>query len=459
MSQTVIIGGSDAGISAALRIRELNAQTDVTVLVADAYPGFSICGLPFFLSGEVTDWHILAHHKAEEFEEQGIRLLLNQRAEKILPETKRVRTISSEGQTQEVTYDKLLIATGADSARPPITGLDEAGVFLLRWMADGFAMQQFIEQKNPRRCVIIGGGYIGLEMADAMTRRGIEVTLLEFAPEILTTLDPTLGRLIRTELESKGVRVITGRAVQSIEHKNDSLIVHTANGETSTADMVLIATGVKPSTQLAQTSGIALGIAGAIRVDRNMSTNIPDILAAGDCAETWHRILKSKVYMPLGTTAHKQGRVAGENMVGGNREFQGSLGTQVVKVFDCIAGGTGLRDVQAARAGFDPLTIMLTSLDHNAYCSGAREMNICITGDRRTGHLLGAQIVGHRDSEVAKRIDTVAAALFDGMMVENICDLDLSYTPPLSSPWDPIQKAAMHWSTLNLRPGRWKEPV
>ena len=449
MAHIVIVGGSDAGISAALRIKELNVSTQVTIVVADAYPGFSICGLPFFLSGEVLDWRALAHHKAEEFEEQGIRLVLNQRAEVVFPGEKRVRINSGSGQVQDITYDKLLIATGAESARPPVTGLDEAGVFLLRWMADGFAIQRFIEQKNPRRSVIIGGGYIGLEMADAMAHRGIEVTLLEFAPEILTTMDAALGKLIRAELESRGVKVITGRTVRSIEKRKDGLLVHSATGETAAADMVLVATGVKPSTRLAQTAGVALGVGGAIRVDRTMHTNVPDVLAAGDCTETWHHILNSAVYVPLGTTAHKQGRVAGENMVGGNSEFQGSLGTQAVKVFDRVAAGTGLRDAQSARAGFDPLTITLYTPDHNAYYQGAKEMAVCITGDRRTGRLLGAQIVGHRDSEVAKRVDIIAAALYAGMLVEDIHDLDLTYTPPLSSPWDPLQKAAMQWIRIS----------
>ena len=323
--------------------------------------------------------------------------------------------------------------------------MDQTGVFLLRWMADGFALQQFIEKENPREAVIIGGGYIGLEMADALIHRGLGVTLLEFAPEILTTMDPALGKLVRAELESKGVRVFTGRGIQSIERKDGNLLVHSASGEVSTADMVLVAAGVKPSTNLAQTAGIALGVGGAIQVDRKMATGIQDILAAGDCVETWHHLLKNKVYMPLGTTAHKQGRIAGENMAGGNREFQGSMGTQVVKVFDRIAAGTGLRDVRAAKVGFDPLAITLTTLDRNAYRSEAREMTICMTGDRNTGRLLGVQIVGHRESEVAKRIDIVAGALFDGLLVENLCDLDLSYTPPLSSPWDPIQKAAIQW--------------
>jgi NADPH-dependent 2,4-dienoyl-CoA reductase/sulfur reductase-like enzyme len=445
MPHMLIVGGSDAGISAAQRIRELNEPADVTVVVADAYPAFSICGLPFLLSGEVSDWHLLAHHSAEELEKQGIQLLLNQHAEVIQPEIKKVRTISPEGQTREIAYDKLLIATGAESTRPPIGGLEEAGVFFLRWMADGFAMQQFIEQENPSKAIIIGGGYIGLEMADALTRRGLEVTILEFASEILTTMDPVFGHLIRMELESSGVRVVTGRAVQNIERKDAHLLVHAASGETETADMVLVATGVKASSTLAQAAGIELGVAGAIKVDRSMATSAPDILAAGDCAETWHHTLKSDVYMPLGTTAHKQGRVAGENMVGGHQEFQGSLGTQVVKVFNRIAAGTGLRDVSAVKAGFEPLTVTLTTLDHNAYYSGAEEMHIGVTGDRRTGRLLGAQIVGHANSEVAKRIDIVATAIFSNLLVENLIDLDLSYTPPLSSPWEPVQKATMKW--------------
>jgi len=445
----LIIGGSDAGISAALRIKELNPRADVTVVLADSYPGFSICGLPFLLSGEVTDWRKLAHHRTDELEKQGIALLIDQRAESIIPQEKSVKVVSRDGQARDITYDRLLIATGAESTRPPIAGLDEAGVFLLRWMSDGFAMQQFIEQHKTKQVVIIGGGYIGLEMADAMVRRGLEVTILEFAPEILTTLDTSVGRLIHTELEYKGVKVITGRGVNSIEREGGNLLVRTTAAETYAADMVLVATGVKPATQVAQKSGIALGVAGAIRIDRKMNTNIPDILAAGDCAETWHHVLEESVYMPLGTTAHKQGRVAGENMAGGSREFEGSLGTQVVKVFDLIAAGTGLRDKQAAAAGFDPLTVTFTSLDRNAYYQGAKEMTSYITGDRRSGRLLGAQIVGHRDSEVAKRIDIIAASLYNGMQVEDLCDLDLSYTPPLSSPWDPVQKAAMQWSSLS----------
>ena len=197
--------------------------------------------------------------------------------------------------------------------------------------------------------------------------------------------------------------------------------------------------------ELAQTAGIGLGTGKAIHVDRRMATEMADIWAAGDCVQTWHRMLERHVYMPLGTTAHKQGRVAGENMLGGVCEFQGSLGTQVVKVLDQVAARTGLRDREASEAGFDALTVSLTSWDHKVYYPGAKELHIRLTGDRSTGRLLGAQLVGHRESEVSKWVDIIATALYHGMAVKELCDLNLSYTPPLSYPWDPVQMAAMQW--------------
>lgn len=445
MSHILIIGGSDAGISAALRIKELDRQSDVTLVVADSYPGYSICGLPFFLSGEVSDWKTLAHYKTQEFEDLGIHLLLNQRAGNILTCDKTVDIVSAEGKQNQLHYNKLLIATGAEPARPTIIGLEQAGVFFLRCMEDGFVMQRYLDEERPKRVIIIGGGYIGLEMADAMTLRGLKVVVLEYLPEILASLDPEMGRLIRTELELKGVKVIVGKAVESIIRQNGCLQVRTTSAETETADMVLVATGVKASNKLAKTAAITLGASGAIRVDRTMCTNVPDVLAAGDCAETWHRIIRNYVYLPLGTTSHKQGRIAGENILGGQREFQGILGTQTVKVFDRVAAGTGLNSFQAAKAGFDALKVTITTLDHNPYYANAHELNIAIIGDHKTGQLLGAQAVGHFHSEISKRIDVVAGAIFNNLSVDDLSDLDLSYSPPLSSPWDPVQKASMQW--------------
>jgi NADPH-dependent 2,4-dienoyl-CoA reductase/sulfur reductase-like enzyme len=445
MNHILVIGGSDAGISAALRIKDIDPKAEVTVMAADAYPNFSICGLPFYLSGEVTDWRALAHRTTEEITRHGIDLLLNHRALAIDPQAKRVQVRSADGATRQIGYSKLLIATGAESTRPPIEGLNHSGVYFLRWMDDSFVVKRFINKESPKQTVIIGGGYIGLEMADALTHKGMAVTLMEFAPEVLTTLDPELGALVRAELQSKGVRVITGSAVQRISRSEKFLKVHTVAGETEKAEMVLVAAGARPSTELARSAAIELGAGKAIQVDRQMATKVTDIWAAGDCVQTWHRILKRHVYMPLGTTAHKQGRVAGENMIGGTCEFQGSLGTQVVKVFDRVAARTGLRDREAAEAGFNPLTVSQTFWDHKVYYPGAKELHIRLTGDRSTGSLLGAQLVGHRTSEVSKRVDIFATALYHGMAVKALCDLDLSYTPPLSSPWDPVQLAAMEW--------------
>jgi NADPH-dependent 2,4-dienoyl-CoA reductase/sulfur reductase-like enzyme len=454
MSKALIIGGSDAGISAALRIKEIAPQTHVTIVTADAYPNFSICGLPFYLSGEVVDWRTLAHRTISEIEQHGIGLLLDHKALAVDPEARQVHVHSVDGSNRQIGYDQLLIATGAESVSPPIEGIDQQGVFFLRWMDDSFAVKRFMDQAKPRRAVIIGGGYIGLEMADALARKGMRVVLMEFASEVLTTLDPDLGARIRAELQSRGVRVVLGQAVERIAREQDALAVHTASGESAAADLVLVATGARPATGLAQTAGIPLGAGSAIQVDRTMATRAAHIWAAGDCVQTWHRILHAMYTCP-GHHGPQAGPGGRRQHGGRQNEFQGSLGTQVVKVFDQVAARTGLRDKEAVGAGFDPLTVALTSWDHKVYYPGAKELHIRLTGDRSSGRLLGAQMVGHRKSEVSKRIDIVATALFHGMGVKELCDLDLSYTPPLSSPWDPVQMAAMQWCAKQreVKPG------
>jgi NADPH-dependent 2,4-dienoyl-CoA reductase/sulfur reductase-like enzyme len=302
-----------------------------------------------------------------------------------------------------------------------------------------------LKDRHRKTALIVGAGYIGMEMADALTYRGMEVTVVEFADSVLTTVDPEFGQRIRTELEEHGVRVATGVTVSRIERSGDGLVVHGAGSFEAAADIVLVAVGARPQADLAHTAGVELGTKGAIKVDRFMRTNVAGIYAAGDCVETWHRLLQQSSYLPLGTTAHKQGRVAGENAVGGSRLFEGSLGTQSVKIFDLVAARTGLRDGEAAAAGFDAVTVALESWDHKVYYPGARKMWIRVTGDRTSGRLLGAQILGHRGSEVSKRIDIFASALYNKMQVDELNDLDLSYTPPLSSPWDPVQMSAQAW--------------
>lgn len=449
MANILIIGGSDAGISAALRIREVAPQTKVRVLLADEYPNYSICGLPFFLSGETPEWRNLAHRTRQNLKSLGIELLLNHRVMAIDPDRKYVTATHlatpSGGESIRETYDALIIATGAVPRVPPISGLDRPGVFFLRWMEDGIRLQRFLEQQQPTSAVIIGGGYIGLEMADALTRRGLQVTLAGHAPTVLKTVDPDFGQQVAEELRRNGVNVITGVTVQDISAGREGMRISGTPGLQVQADMVLVVVGAVPASELAVSAGAQVDRHGAVRVDRRMETGVPNIFAAGDCVQTWHRLLKKPVYQPLGTTAHKQGRIAGENAVGGNKMFGGTLGTQVVKVFDTAIARTGLGAREAELAGYRPRTMESTSWDHKHYYPGAHPLRIRIIGDETTGRLLGAQIIGHYTGEVAKRIDIFTAAIFHSMQVEQLNDLDLSYTPPLGSPWDPVQIAAQDW--------------
>ena len=440
--EALIIGGSDAGISAALRMRELDRTVCPTVLLADEYPNYSICGLPFYLSGETPDWRSLAHRT--EFE--GIRLLKNHTATGIDPKERTVDVLDSKEDKQVLPYDCLLIATGARPVRPAIDGLGLAGVFSLRTMEDSFRVHHYLEKQSPSSAVIIGAGYIGVEMADALRHRGMAVTLVSRPKAVFPSVEEGFGHLIEEELKAHGVDIVTGVEVEKIESSEDCLLVSGSDGFQKQGHLVLYAVGVMPNSELARSAGIKTGKRGAISVDREMRTGVPAVFAAGDCVETYHRTLQRNSYMPLGTTGHKQGRVAGENMLGRTRAFEGAVGTQVVKIFGLIAARTGLKEAEAREAGFEPLTVESDVWDHKAYYPGAEKMRIRVTGDSSSGLLLGAQILGSVRSEVSKRIDVFAAALFHGMTVEALNDLDLSYTPPVSSPWDPVQMAAQHWA-------------
>ena len=289
-------------------------------------------------------------------------------------------------------------------------------------------------------------------MADALTFRGLRVTQMEQLEEVLPTVDPQLGALVHAELAAHGVEVLTGTTVQAISKASPGgagrlhVQATAADGTavTRAADMVLVVVGVRPETTLAADAGAALGVKSAIAVDPGMHTNLPDVFAAGDCVITHHRLL-GQTYLPLGTTAHKQGRVAGENALGGNRQFAGSLGTQVVKIFDQAAARTGLRNHEATAAGLDPVTIGSQADDHKAYYPGSHRIQMRVTGDRATGQFLGMQLFGHKNAEIAKRIDIAATAIFHHTTVDAISDLDLSYTPPLGSPWEAVQMGAQAW--------------
>lgn len=448
----VAIGGSDAGISAALRARELDPSTDVTVVVADSHPNFSICGIPYYFSGEVAPWQSLAHRTHADLEATGMTLRLNTLATEIDVAGQRLSLRAADGTESTLAYDELMVGTGALPSDAGITGLDklgpEDGVHVLHSMGDTFALERYLDERQPKTAVIVGAGYVGLEMAEALTVRGIVVTQLQRGPEVLSTLDPELGALVHAELDRHGVNVVTGVVVDHIGRDNLGLVVAgTKDGAmfAAEADLVLLVVGVKPNTDLLVRAGATLGAGGAVVVDESMRTGLPHVWAAGDGIVTHHRLL-GVTYLPLGTTAHKQGRIAGANAIGADERFAGVLGTQVVKVFDLVAARTGLREGEAVAAGFEPSSTTAVANDHKAYYPGAQPISIRITGDQSSRRLLGAQLVGALGTETAKRVDTYATALHHGMTVEQISDLDLSYTPPLGSPWDAVQMATQEWS-------------
>lgn len=442
---TLIIGGSDAGISAALRIKELEPQTKVTIILADEYPNFSICGIPFFISREVEHWKNLAHRTAEDIQALGIILRMNERVTQIDPASKTVRATNRDGVISQYPYDKLIIGTGAKSITPPIQGMDQEGVFTLRWIGEMKTIDTYLDQKEVKTAVVVGGGYIGLEMADALTLRGIKVHLVEYAPTILTTVDPEFGKIVQERLEAQDITITTQTLIQQIEKSEDGLLIKGNNNFETHADFVLVAVGAVPETDLAKSIGIETGIKGAIKVNEFMETNVPDIYAAGDCVETWHQLAQQFTYLPLGTTAHKQGRIAGAHAIGGTKAFRGVLGTQSIKLFDTVIARTGLNDKDAEHFGFKSFTLQTTFYDHKVYYPHAKDIHVRLTGEVGTKRLLGIQLLGSAGTEVSKRVDIVAVAIANNYTIEDLNDLDLSYTPPLSSPWDPVQMAAQQW--------------
>jgi NADPH-dependent 2,4-dienoyl-CoA reductase/sulfur reductase-like enzyme len=470
-----VVGGSDAGIEAARRCRELDPTVEVTVLVADEYPNLSICGLPYWHSREVPEWPSLAHRSVGDLEATGMRLLLNHQVTALNLPRRRLR-FTHDGNAGVLTFDRLVLGTGAQPVRPPIDGLDDLGpahgVHVLHTMPDALALDATVAQALNAEAgdagsgaaptaVVVGAGYVGLEMAEALTVRGLRVVVLEQLAQVLPrTLHAGLAAGVEAHLRERGVDVRTGTAVLAIHahreapghrHGDRKPLRVRVEDETLAADLVLVATGVRPATELAVAAGLDLGAAGAVAVDRQMRTSAEGVWAAGDCVQTHHRLLGTETYLPLGTTAHKQGRVAGENVLGGHIEYAGSLGTQAVKIFDLVAAATGLGDREARQDGFDPVTVEVTADDHKRYYPGATPLRVRLTGDRATGRLLGGQLLGAYGAEVSKRVDVLAAALHHGDRVDQLGDLDLSYTPPLSSPWDPLQQAAHEWAA-NLRP-------
>lgn len=445
MKKILIIGGSDAGISAALRIKELDKEAGVTIISDNRFPNYSICGIPFYLGGEVKHYTDLAHRTADELKANGLELMLETRVTAIDAAAKKIIAVDKSGAKIVLGYDKLVLGIGGRSIKPDISGLDQPGVYFMRWIDDCLDFDAYLRKRAPKSAVVVGGGYIGLEMAEALIRRGAAVTLIEFADRVLTTVDPELSAVVKAGLEEKGVRIVTGKTVRAIAPASGRLSVSASPDFNVQADCVLVAVGAAPAADLAREAGVLTGQKGAIKVNARLETNLPDIYAGGDCAESLHNITGKPVYIALGTTAHKHGRIIGENICGLNSEYPGTLGTQSIKLFDMVIARTGLNEAEARAAGFDARTGDLEAWDHKAYYPPAYRTRIRLTADAKTRRILGCQIVGNINAEVSKRIDIVAAAIQKSATLDEFIQLDLSYTPPLSSPWDPTQMAAQDW--------------
>jgi NADPH-dependent 2,4-dienoyl-CoA reductase/sulfur reductase-like enzyme len=448
MTHLLAVGGSDAGIAAALRARELDPTTDVTVVLADEFPNFSICGIPYWVSGDVATEASLAHRSRADLEAAGMTVRSSTWASAVDVDRRRL-TVTDPTGDEEIPYDELLIGTGAEPIRPAGVPFGEPGIHLLHSMTDAEQVVAALELLPAgSRVAVVGAGYIGLEMTEGLVSRGFDTTLIQRGPEVLSTLDPELGSLVTAEVRRHDATVLTGSTVTGITPAGGGqwrvATTSTSGDAESTFALVVVCVGVRPVTDLAVAAGVQLGQAGAIVVDAFMRTGVPHMWAAGDCVVTHHRLLGT-TWLPLGTTAHKQGRVAGENMLGGSKVFAGSVGTQVVKVFDLVAARTGLRHHETSSLNVSPLTRVTVADDHKRYYPGAVPLTISVTGDQSTGRLLGAQIVGQRTAEISKRIDTFATALHAELTVDDVIDLDLSYTPPLGSPWDAVQVAAQGW--------------
>ncbi|MHC1696398.1 MAG: FAD-dependent oxidoreductase [Eubacteriales bacterium] len=434
----IIIGAVAAGTSAAAKARRNSEDAQIVIYEKDSFISYSGCGMPYYIGGEVESADELTPRDPAFFKSKyNVDVLIRHEVLYVSPETKSVtvRNLST-GEEFSDSYDKLVLATGARAVVPPIKGADRDSVFVLRNINDMNRIKSFIDTNSPRTVAIIGTGFIGLEMCENLKRLGMDVVLLEKLQQVTPGLDGDMAAHVEGYIKQNGVDVRTGVSVDEI---TDSGVV-LADGVTVKADMVILSTGVRPNTALAAAAGLELGVAGAISVNTRMQTSNPDIYACGDCAEHFHVVTGKAVYRPLGSTANKTGRIAGDSMTGGDLEFRGVLGTGIFKIFDMTVAQTGLSEREASEQGFDVAICHNIKPDKPEYMGG-KEMVIKGIADKSSGRLLGAQIVGY--GGVDKRIDVLATAITFKAKVEDLFHLDLAYAPPFSTTKDPVMYTGM----------------
>ncbi|MFJ8581175.1 FAD-dependent oxidoreductase [Micromonospora sp. NPDC093277] len=442
----VVVGGDAAGMAAASQARRRRDPDELEIVTFERghFTSYSACGIPYWISGVVPDRDQLVARDPATFRERyDIHVRLRHEVTAIDLGRREVvaRDLAGGGEVRE-RYDTLVYATGARPERPEWACAGVAGVFGVQTLDDGTALLDWLEgEPRPRRAVVVGGGYIGVEMAEALLQRGLSVELLEQAAQPMSTVDPELAELVSTAMRGVGIVIRTGVTVTDLRERDGRIaVVDTSSGPIA-ADVVVLGLGIRPNSALADAAGLPIGPTGGVRTDRRMRVpGVPGVWAAGDCVETLHRVSGMPVHIPLGTHANKQGRVAGINIGGGYATFPGVIGTSVTKVCDLEVGRTGLRERDALAAGFEFVSVIAESTSRAGYYPGARPMTVKLIAERPSGRLLGAQIVGW--SEAAKRIDALAVALWNEMTVDEMTALDLGYAPPYAPVWDPVLIAA-----------------
>jgi NADPH-dependent 2,4-dienoyl-CoA reductase/sulfur reductase-like enzyme len=441
----VVIGGDAAGMSAASQARRLRGPDDLAILAFEKgrFTSYAACGIPYWIAGMIEERDQLIARAPEVFRsKQDIDVRTRHEVVAIDTDarTVTVRDLDADKEADHG-YDQLLIATGATPLRPPVPGIDAQGVFGVQTLDHGQAVLDALADREPRRAVVIGAGYIGLEMAEAMVFRGLEVHVVDMAEQPMSTMDPELSGRIADAMRGMGMELHLGTAVEGIESDGGGWIHTVTAGDTIIeADVAVLGTGTRPFSDLARDAGVPIGPSRGIVTDRKQRTPVDGVWAAGDCAETFHRVSKRPVSIALGTIANKQGRIAGLNLGGSYGSFPGVLGTAVTKVCQLEIARSGLTVRDAEVAGYEVVTASIDATTRAHYYPGAKPIGIKVIAERHTGRLLGAQIVGEEGA--AKRIDVFATALWNEMTVDDLLNVDLSYAPPFSPVWDPVLIAA-----------------
>ena len=434
----VIVGGVAGGASAAAKARRCSEEAEIIMFEKGPDIAYANCGLPYYLSGVIDNRdNLLIVTKKRFYQRFRVDVRTHREVVKIDRGRKVVTVQNVEtGAVEEESYDRLILSPGSSPVIPPLPGVDLPFIFTFKTLEDMDRIYQFVQERRPRKAVIVGGGLIGMEVMENLELKGLKVSIVEKLDQILPFLDWDMAELVRQYAEPKGVKFYLSQGLKAIENRNGSAVVHTEAGKTVKADLVILSLGIKPNVALAKEAGLEIGETGGVKVNEFMQTSDPDIFAAGDCVESIHRVTGTPFLTPMGSAANKQGRAAGANALGRKIAVKGFLGTVILKVFDLTIAKTGLSEAEARRAGFDPLVTFIHPGHIARYYPGSKPLHIKTITDNASGRLLGGQVIGKEG--VDKRIDVLATAIYHRMPLEELLQLDLAYAPPYSAARDPV---------------------